>query len=89
MANIFIDNAKLIGDIATAHGCNLDTAAELLYCDLKNGKSINTDGMIPTELLVAAQKMTPAELADAKQEYRAWELEHYKMGEKFDPSDWQ
>lgn len=85
--NIFIENKKLIGDIAKKYGCTLDVAKDRLKADLISGKDTNTGGLIPAELYETAKELGPNKIKEMNNEY----FEHMKnaqdFGKPFDASD--
>ena len=60
MKNIFIENKKLIGDIARKYGCTLDVAKDRLKADLISGGDGETGGLIPAELHAEANAIISA-----------------------------
>lgn len=85
--NIFIDNKKLIGDIARKYGCTLDVAKDRLKSDLLSGKDTNTGGLIPDALYTQAKEIGEDGIRKMNSEY----FEHTKgnFGDPYDVSDYQ
>lgn len=87
MKNIFIENKKLIGDIARKYGCTLDVAKDRLKADLISGGDGETGGLIPAELHAEANAIGPDAIRQMNSEY----FEHTKgnFGGSYDVSDYQ
>ena len=86
MANIYIDNTHLIGDISRKYGCDLGVAKDRLKADLKSGKDGETGGLIPPELREQVAALGPEGLAEAEEGYREWIKEQQAFGKAFDPT---
>lgn len=87
MKNIFIENKKLIGDIARKYGCTLDVAKDRLRADLLSGGDGETGGLIPAAVRAAAKEAGPDGIRKMNAEY----FEHTKgnFGKPYDVSDYQ
>lgn len=87
MKNIFIENKKLIGDIARKYGCTLDVAKDRLKADLISSGDGETGGLIPAELHAEANAIGPDAIRRMNSEY----FEHTKgnFGGSYDVSDYQ
>ena len=87
MKNIFIENKKLIGDIARKYGCTLDVAKDRLRADLLSGGDGETGGLIPAELHAEANAIGPDTIRRMNSEY----FGHTKgnFGGPYDVSDYQ
>ena len=87
MKNIFLENKKLIGDIARKYGCTLDVAKDRLKADLISGGDGETGGLIPAELHAEANAIGPDVIRQMNAEY--FEATKGNFGAPYDVSDYQ
>ena len=87
MKNIFLENKKLIGDIARKYGCTLDVAKDRLKADLLSGGDSQTGGLIPADLHAEADAIGREKLLEMNSEY--FEAVKGNFGEPYDVSDYQ
>lgn len=87
MKNIFLENKKLIGDIARKYGCTLDVAKDRLKADLISGGDGETGGLIPAELHAEANAIGPDAIRQMNAEY--FEATKGNFGAPYDVSDYQ
>lgn len=87
MKNIFLENKKLIGDIAKKYGCTLDVAKDRLKADLISGGNGETGGLIPVEVREKANAIGPDAIRQMNAEY--FEATKGNFGGPYDVSDYQ
>ena len=87
MKNIFLENKKLIGEIARKYGCTLDVAKDRLKADLLSGKDGETGGLIPAELHAEVSAIGREKLIEMNAEY--FEATKGNFGDPYDVSDYQ
>lgn len=88
MKNIFIENKKLIGEIARNYDCTLDVAKDRLKADLLSGGDSETGGLIPQEVRRAAQEIGPEGIRKMNAEYFEHMKEVQAIGKPFDASEY-
>lgn len=87
MKNIFIENKKLIGDIARKFNCTLDVAKDRLKADLISGGDSQTGGLIPNELHETANAIGKNMIIEMSLEF--FKENQGNFGKPYDVSDYQ